>query len=102
MQTERLKRLRAWAGGWGVSTRMAARARSFQTRATLLVPFASLRKMRFPKNKKKSGSFFTNTADFYIRIATRCREFLRRGDDKSIAGIGFMALMSAVAVRLTI
>src|SRR6059058_2672651 len=36
MQTERLKRLRAWAGGCGVSARMAASARSSQTRATLL------------------------------------------------------------------
>src|SRR6185369_16240626 len=37
MQTERLKRLRACAGGCGVSARMAASARSSQTRATLLL-----------------------------------------------------------------
>src|SRR5438876_663601 len=35
MQTERLKRLRAWAGGWGVSTRMDARHCSSQSRAML-------------------------------------------------------------------
>jgi hypothetical protein len=36
MQTEKLKRFRACAGGCGVSARMAASALSFQTRATLL------------------------------------------------------------------
>src|SRR5437773_1967389 len=58
MQTERLKRLRACAGGWGVSTRMAASARSSQTRATLLLGAALEAMVALQIIPKKSPTVF--------------------------------------------
>src|ERR1043166_4962013 len=74
MQTERLKRLRACAGGCGVSTRIAASARSSQTRATLLVALAWARDMRQNKHNRRKGRDFKGDMPLYTTTGTARQE----------------------------
>src|SRR5712671_2040600 len=60
MQTDRLKRFRACAGGWGVSTRMAASARSSQMRAMLWAADATLTTPNPAANSKANREIFAN------------------------------------------